>query len=247
MAFNTLKKGLGGLLGLNRSKDGGETKATSPKGEGLDAQEQALAPEAQENGLDAQEQALAPEAQENGFDAQEQALAPGSQGGGKKSVVTRAVGYVAGQVKLNLDERNRRKAAAAIKAVGSMEDVFGNWRYPIFRRLCEREWSIENLEFYEAITQGMDKKQLYETFVMEFKTGKDGEKEDNPNWVNLPGDAVRPLDELAQEGRYEEMDFKPLKKAALTNLADTFSRFKLDGISYEEAYKHLYGSKGSKG
>lgn len=91
----------------------------------------------------------------------------------------------------------------------------------LFRAFCTKEFSHENLDLYEALTEGkidgkaVSKQEIYETYL-----ALGAEKE-----VNFPQNLLTALHDLAKKGEYSKMDFSGLVKTASQNLTDPFYRF----------------------
>lgn len=90
-----------------------------------------------------------------------------------------------------------------------------------FRAFCVNEYSVENLNLYEAIVEGkvagvdISKKEVYETYLAV----------NAPKEANFPQNLLQALHDLAQKGEFDKMDFSKLKGTATTNLTDPFYRF----------------------
>lgn len=108
-----------------------------------------------------------------------------------------------------------------------------------FRAYCVEEWSLENLESYEAITEGqiggraVGPKEIYETFFSKTATRE----------VNVNQAILHELHALASKGEYAKMDFSKLAQPIQMNLTDTWARFKDSDILKKWLFHKMTGVK----
>lgn len=186
----------------NKAKNAEPTKTkTSPKGEGFESQSEALKPKEEK---------------------------------GKKG------GFLAGLANMrdNIDKSSLGKAFGtpgwyknqwqgvedAVKLIPQngtgLKFVMEHHR-ELFRSFCTAEFSQENLDLYEAVTEGtvngkaLSKQEIYETYLA-LGAGQE---------ANFPQNLLTGLHELAKKGEFSKMDFSGLVQTATQNLLDPFYRF----------------------
>lgn len=171
-------------------------------------------------------------AKESGFDAQADALKPSENKSSKPSFLTTLKGNIA-SLSNKVDEaglgrltgskawyeRQWQGVEDAVK-LNSFKHTMAHYR-TAFRSFCIKELSPENLEAYEAVTEGkidgqpVSKQQVYERFLV---VGA-------PDEININQGMLASIHKLAQEGKFDSMDFSSLMAPLSTNLSDTYSRF----------------------
>lgn len=172
-------------------------------------------------------------AKEEGFESQSNALKP-KEGNGKKGGFLGALS----NMRDNIDKSSLGKAFGTpgwyknqwegvedcVKMIpqnaSGMKFVMLHHR-ELFRAFSTKEASQENLDLYEALTEGkidgkaVSKQEIYEAYLA---LGADKE-------ANFPQNLLTALHDLAKKGEFSKMDFSGLVPTATQNLLDPFYRF----------------------
>ena len=107
------------------------------------------------------------------------------------------------------------------------------------RAFCVKQYSQENLDLYEAVTegvvngQGLSKQAIYENYLA---LGAGSE-------ANFPQNLLTTLHELANKGEHSKMDFSGLVATAMQNLMDPFYRFTFDDELKRVLFHKMTGVK----
>lgn len=167
-----------------------------------------------------------------GFESQSDALKP-KDDHGKKGGLAGALASIRERVdKSSLGRalgtdgwfKNQWQGVDDAIRMNSFKHTMAHYREP-FREFCAKEWALENLECFEAVSEGkiagrsVGPQEIYETFF----------KLKAPREVNVNQAVLQDLHALAAKGEYDKMDFELFRKPGgpiQSNLIDTFTRFR---------------------
>ncbi|HRE89452.1 MAG TPA: hypothetical protein PK095_09955 [Myxococcota bacterium] len=199
----------------NKAKDAEPSKsATKPKGEGFESQSEALKPKDEKGKKGGLAGALA-SIRENV----------------DKSSIGKAFGTPGWY-------KNQWQGVEDAVKMNSFKHTMAHYR-EAFRAFCAQETSLENLDSYEAITEGRldggaaSPQVIYQTF---FLTTSDRE-------VNITQAVLKELHAHASKGEFAKMDFSKLVVPIERNLTDTWSRFKDSDLFKKWLFHKMTGVK----